>query len=234
MKPLSILKGVAGGVFVLALPVLFGTISLRWLVSDAGWQRAGFEKNGVSARTGLPPEELGRSATEISRYLLLERNDINLTVTIRGQARPLFNEREIRHMADVQSLLRGFYTLQLGAVAYALLYLAGSRLWIREGYWSALGRKLRWGGVLTLGLFGVFGVLSMLDFDKLFLRFHLLSFSNDFWMLDPTKDNLIMMFPQDFWYDSAIRLALASGAQALGATLLGTLLASGKKPVRRV
>ncbi len=34
MKLSSIVKGVAAGLFVLSLPVLFGTTSLRWLVSD--------------------------------------------------------------------------------------------------------------------------------------------------------------------------------------------------------
>jgi len=43
-------------------------------------------------------------------------------------------------------------------------------------------------------------------------------------MLDPTKDRLIMMFPEGFWYDSAIRLALATGGQALAAILVGSLI----------
>lgn len=224
MKLSGLLKGVAAGLFVLSLPLLFGTVSLRWLVSDSGWYRAGFAKHGVSERTGIAPGELGRAADELSRYLLLGRDDIDLTVRIGNQLRPLFNQRELLHMQDVQNLLRGFYTLQAAVAGYTLLYLGTSWLWLRGSYRRALGRKLRWGGALTLGLFGSFGLLSALNFDDLFLEFHLLSFDNDLWMLDPTKDNLIMMFPQGFWYDSAIRLALATGSQALGALLVGSFL----------
>ncbi|MHB0868030.1 MAG: TIGR01906 family membrane protein [Chloroflexota bacterium] len=225
MRLRSTLKGIAAVLFVISLPILFGTISLRWLVSDTGWYRSNFVKYGVSARTRISPEELGRSAEEISRYLLLKRDDVDLRVRIGNDTRPLFGERELVHMLDVQKLLGSFYTLQMAAAGYSLLYLGASRLWLREGYWRSLGNKLRWGGGLTLGLFGGFGLLSMFSFDDLFLQFHLISFDNDLWMLDPTRDNLIMMFPQGFWYDSAIRLALATGAQALGALLAGSLLA---------
>ncbi|MGE5618741.1 MAG: TIGR01906 family membrane protein [Sphingomonadaceae bacterium] len=224
MRPVSILKGIAAALFVASMPILFCTISLRWLVSDTGWYRSNFAKYGVSERTRISPEELGRSAEEISRYLLLNRDDIDLQVKVGNEIRPLFNQRELTHMLDVQKLLGGFYTLQTVAAGYSLLYLAASRLWTREGYLRSQGSKLRWGGGLTLGLFGAFGALSAFNFDELFLQFHLISFDNDLWMLDPTRDNLIMMFPQGFWYDSAIRLALMAGAQALGSVLVGSFL----------
>ncbi len=221
----NLLKGIAAGAFVLSLPVLFGTLSLRWLVSDVGWYRAGFSKYGVSERTGISPDELGRAAEQISRYLLLERDSIDIPVKVGNQMRPLFNERELKHLDDVQKLLAGFYTIQGAAAWWVILYLVACRLWLKGGSRSAVGNQLRWGGALALALFGAFGLLSMMDFDELFLRFHLISFDNDLWMLDPTRDYLIMMFPQGFWYDSAVRLATATGAQALVAILLGSLLA---------
>jgi integral membrane protein (TIGR01906 family) len=208
--------------FVLSLPVLFGTISLRWLVSDVGWYRSGFEKYGVSARTNMDPAELNRAAAEISRYLLLERDDVEIPVRVGNASVPLFNEREIRHMDDVRNLLHAFYSLQLGAASYAIIYLVVGWFRLKGRAWAALGSKLRWGGGLTLGLFGGFSLLSLFSFDELFLQFHLVSFDNDLWILDPSKDRLIMMFPQGFWYDSAIRLALGTIAQALVALLIGS------------
>jgi integral membrane protein (TIGR01906 family) len=221
----KILKAIAAGLFVLSLPVLFGTTSLRWLVSDSGWYRTGFEKYGISARTGIAPDELGRKAEEISKYLLFQRDRVDdIKVVQRGQTQLLFGDRENKHMDDVRELMGRFYTLQLASGVYVLAYLAGSRLWLGRSYRRSVGRGLRWGGTLTLGLFGLVGALSLLDFDQLFLQFHLVSFDNDLWILDPTKDNLIMMFPQGFWYDSAIRLALATGSQALVSILIGWLL----------
>jgi uncharacterized membrane protein len=42
------------------------------------------------------------------------------------------------------------------------------------------------------------------------LQFHLLSFSNQFWQLNPAKDYLIMLFPGGFWSDAALFCALAT------------------------
>jgi len=234
MKLINFLKGAAAVLFVLSLPVLFCTTSLRWLVSDAGWYQAGFAKYGVSARTGLSDQDLARSAGQISSYLLLKQDSLDIPVQIAGVTQPLFKERELLHMNDVRNLLNNFYVLQGISALYALLYLGLSPIWLRGRFWRSLGGMLRWGGGITLGLFAGFGVLSMLDFDNLFLEFHLLSFDNNLWILDPTKDNLLMMFPQGFWYDSAIRLALVTGAQASGALIVGGLLTATQPPHSRM
>ena len=221
----GLLKGVAAGLFVVSLPVLFGTSSLRWLVADTGWYQAGFEKYGVSARTGISPAELARSADQISKYLVFQRERVDdITVTINGQTQPLFKDRENRHMADVKALMGRFYDLQTATGIYALLYLMISRFWLGQAYWRSIGRGLRWGGALTLGMFAVVGALASANFDEFWTRFHLISFDNDLWMLDPTKDNLIMMFPEGFWYDSVIRFALATGSQAVAAIAVGFLI----------
>ncbi len=229
MRIAGILKGVAAGLFVLSLPVLFGTTSLRWLVSDTGWYRAGFQKYGVSATTGISSEELDRSADQISKYLLLQRDRVDdIRVTIGGLVVPLFNDRENKHMVDVQRLFGRFYTLQIVSGVYVLFYLAAGRLWLGQGYWRAIGRGLRWGGATTLGIFALVGALSLMDFGEFWTRIHLLVFDNNLWILDPSKDRLIMMFPEGFWYDSAIRMALATGGQALAAIVVGFLLTARK------
>ncbi len=73
---------------------------------------------------------------------------------------------------------------------------------------------------MTLALMLALGLGTLLGFDQLFLQFHLLSFANDFWQLDPTRDYLVMLFPQGFWYDATLFVALAT---AVGAVVLGGL-----------
>jgi integral membrane protein (TIGR01906 family) len=221
----------AAALAVAALVILFGTLALRWMVSDTGWYRDNFEKNGISAVTGIPDAELSASADEISRYLLLQRDQVDdLSVTVRGQLRPLFNERETLHLGHVLGLLRNLYILQVAAGGYLVLYLlVAGRSVMREAV-RDLGRKMWWAGILTFGVFGAFGFLSMLRFDELFLQFHLASFEGDCWLFDPTTDNLVMMFPQPFWNESAVRLALATGTQALAAMAVSALLARRDSP----
>jgi len=64
----------------------------------------------------------------------------------------------------------------------------------------------------------VLGLSAMLNFDQFFLQFHLLSFSNEFWQLDPGQDYLIMLFPRGFWYDATL---ICAAATATGAAILG-------------
>ncbi len=224
MKLINFLKGAAAVLFVLSLPVLFCTTTLRWLVSDTSWYQAGFVKYGVSARTGISAQDLAKSAEQISSYLLVKQDSLDIPVRIAGSVQPLFKERELLHMRDVRNLLNNFYVMQGVSLLYALLYLAISPIWLRGNYLRSIGQRLRWGGGLTLGVFAGFGILSMFDFDSLFLKFHMVSFDNDLWILDPAKDNLIMMFPQGFWYDSAMRLAVVTAAEALGAVVVGSFM----------
>lgn len=86
------------------------------------------------------------------------------------------------------------------------------------------GDELAWllllGGGLTALLLAGFGLLALAGFDTLFLRFHQLAFSNDFWRLDPRRDYLVLLFPQNFWFDATLWFSLRALAG-------GLLLAAG-------
>ena len=71
------------------------------------------------------------------------------------------------------------------------------------------------GGAATLGLVVVVGLASLVGFDRLFLAFHLVSFSNDLWQLDPARDNLIAMYPEGFFFDATMLIALSTIVEAL-------------------
>jgi integral membrane protein (TIGR01906 family) len=59
------------------------------------------------------------------------------------------------------------------------------------------------------------GLATFFNFDDFFYRFHIFSFANDFWLLDPATDFLVMLFPQGFWYDATVAVALVTAAAAL-------------------
>jgi integral membrane protein (TIGR01906 family) len=90
---------------------------------------------------------------------------------------------------------------------------------------------LLFGGSLTLVLMLALGLVIIFNFDQFFLKFHLLSFANDFWMLDPTKDYLIMLFPQGFWYDAALCCVIATVAGAIILGGVGWWLKRGRSKV---
>jgi integral membrane protein (TIGR01906 family) len=72
---------------------------------------------------------------------------------------------------------------------------------------SGVGRLLKGlqaGAAVTIGILGSVMLWALIDFNSIFYIFHILSFSNDLWLLDPATDYLIMMFPSGFFFDGAI------------------------------
>ncbi len=199
--------------FILCLPVLLLTTSIGWAVNSPWLYEYGFKKYNVSQTTRLAEPELEKIAKALVLYFNSDEEYISLTVT--KDDKPLFNQREVVHLKDVKDLIWLDYRVLLGTLVYALAYCGVSLFWRRKRYW----RQLAWGVVrssgLTLALVLVLGLGTLLNFDQLFLQFHLLSFANELWQLDPTRDYLIMLFPQGFWYDAALLIAGTTAGLAI-------------------
>jgi integral membrane protein (TIGR01906 family) len=112
--------------------------------------------------------------------------------------------------------------VQETSLAFALAFVVAVFIWAAEAPLRVLARILLQASLFTLGLLTLFAVLALVGFDELFLRFHLLAFTNDLWKLDPDTDHLIQMFPRDFWFDATMLMA---GLTALEAVLLASLSA---------
>jgi len=227
---LRILGIAAKWLFILCLPLLLLTVSLCGAVNSIGLYGYGFEKYNVGQTTGLAQPELKKAATGLIRYFNSDEEYISLTVIKDGEPFTLFNQREVAHLRDVKGLVWLDYWVLLGTLIYALGY-AGVSLWRKDQ------RQLAWGLVggsgLTLALMLALGLGTLLNFDRLFLQFHFISFTNELWRLDPTKDYLIMLFPQGFWYDATTFciLGAVAGAVVLGGVGAGCLLFSRRRLV---
>ena len=190
--------------FMLCLPILLLTASIGWATNSHWLYEYGFERYNVSQTTGLAEVELEKAATGLISYFNSGEANISLTVIKNGEPFELFNQREVIHLRDVKGLIWLDYWVLLGTLIYTLSYAGVSLFWQRGRYWRQLARRIVGGSGITLALMLATGLGILLNFDQLFLQFHLLSFSNEFWQLDPTRDYLIMLFPGGFWYDAAI------------------------------
>ena len=102
-----------------------------------------------------------------------------------GVRRSLYTEREVLHMKDVKGLVRGVYAVQWLAGLYLAGYAAVGLFLGWRALLPKLVRRLAMGGAATLGLVALVGLASLVGFDRLFLAFHLVSFSNDLWQPGP-------------------------------------------------
>ena len=205
----------AGLLFVLAIPLFLVTGSVTWALNDAGLYNGGFERYDVARRTGITNADLRRAGADIRHYFNSGQELLELRAPVYGVEREIFNEREVAHMRDVKGLVRGVYLLAALSLAYILAATAAGFRWRGWAFVGTLARLVMSGGGLTLALLVAMGALILTAFDALFLAFHLVSFSNDFWQLDPRSDYLIIMFPQGFWFDATARVAITTTAGAL-------------------
>jgi len=190
---------------MVCLPMLLVTATIAFEFNSLWLYKNGFQKYNVSQTTGLAEAELEKAARGLISYFNSDEEYISLTVIKDGKPFELFNQREVAHLKDVKKLVQLDYRLLLGAAIYVGAY-AGICLFRRRR------RRLAWGVVggssIVLGMMLALGIGSTVQgFDQLFTQFHLFAFTNEFWMLDPTKDYLIMLFPEGFWYDVAMLFA---------------------------
>jgi integral membrane protein (TIGR01906 family) len=223
-------RGIVSVAFILLLPLLLISTSLRGLVTDRDFMLAGFRDNQVARTTGLDDPQLARIADAFVTYFQGPPGQIQMQVTVNGQARPLFNDREVTHMEDVQALIQWFLRIQIVAAGVVILRVVFALAVDRAP--EPLGRDLLLSAALMVALVVVVGALSLIDFTELWTRFHQVAFRNDLWQLDPTRDYLIMLFPEPFWYAATIRMATSVALGTALVILSGVVLEFGPRLLR--
>ena len=215
---MAFLRAFFTALFVIAIPLFLVTTNVRWAFNDLRLFSYGFDKYDISIVTGIERGELMRAARQIRAYFNNSEEFLDVRVKLRGQEIRLYgdrDDRQIQHMRDVKGLVQGVYRLQEGSGAYILAYVVIGLFMARRAFMRRLVRHSLWGGVLTVSLVVLLGLGFLVGFQQLFLAFHLVSFSNTLWQLDPRKDYLIMMFPQGFFFDATMFIALTTVAEAV-------------------
>ncbi|MBV9358614.1 MAG: TIGR01906 family membrane protein [Chloroflexi bacterium] len=207
--------------FIVAVVLGLISINLRSLVLDRDFMLQGFLRNQVALTTGLDQPQLERIADAFVAYFQAPPGQIQLDVVVAGQHRPLFNDREVAHMEDVQRLIQFFLNL-LPVVAVVVVVRLLQAVVIEHGV-ARLGRDLVFSVGLMVAIVLFVAIASAIDFDDLWTRFHEVAFRNDLWQLDPTRDYLIMLFPEPFWFAATVRLALGIALQSLVLAVVGVL-----------
>lgn len=189
--------GLAYGIGLALLITLVGPLALfnPWFVSALQ------ARHGVAAAFDQPQPEVDRVTREMLVDLVLD-GDFDAGFADRA---PLLDQRERSHMHDVSVLVR----LLLLVVSLAAITVAVCGRLMRDDV-RAKGRIM----LLSAGIIGSAAVLLALAFafafETAFLAFHAIFFPPDSFLFPPGS-NLIVLFPEPFWFDAS----LAAGATIL-------------------
>ena len=178
----------------------------------------GFDEYNISEATGISDDQLKKAAKDLRHYFNSGEESAQIQVIKDGQPFDLFNQRELLHLKDVKEIIKLFYLVQWITLAYIIIFIASGFVIQKRAFIIRISKGLLLGAVSTLALFAFMGIWALIDFDSIFLAFHHISFSNDLWILDPSRDYLIMMFPEEFFMDAALLLV---GFTVLEAIIMG-------------
>jgi integral membrane protein (TIGR01906 family) len=206
--------------FIVLIPVVMLLTAVRLLLTDAF---INFEYN----MPGFPPDSFGLSMEDRLRWApvaldyLLNDEGIEFLGELKFEdGGSLYNQRELRHMADVKQLTKtALRTWQVGLLILGAL---GAAVIITQGSQRLL-EHLNDASRLTLIIMGVLALGVIVAFSVLFVGFHRIFFEGSTWLF-PTSDTLIRLFPQRFWRDAFILLSLGTALPSGAIYLISRLL----------
>ena len=211
-------------------PLLAGAASVATIVVVIGFTVALFfnplwigfeqERTGVPAITGYTPEQVRTVTGSVLADLFFGPPEF--AVVVNGQ--PVLDAAERSHMVDVHNVLLPVAGLFGLAIVVLVGFVATSRrrIWL----WRAISR-----GSAALALVGiVVGVAVLFFFDAAFLLFHLVFFPQGNFSFDPRTERLTQLFPDQFWTETSLGIALVGLATAITVSLVARRL-SGRTTI---
>jgi integral membrane protein (TIGR01906 family) len=170
---------------ILPLAILLG--SAYTIIFNQSWYEKEFEKLRIYDSFDKEKQEI-KSETAKIIFFLKGKSDLNTE---------FLNEKEKIHMQDVRSIVKKYQIVTYLVVLATLTLL----------FFTRKDKKaLLYAGFSALVCLGVFLVIIATMFSAVFITFHEIFFTNDFWMLNPETDNLIKLFPEQFFIDAIKRM----------------------------
>ena len=164
------------------------------------------DRAGVGALTGYNHAELDEIADALLNDLKSQASG-GFGVTLFATSEQVLNERERDHMRDVRSVFRMFALLVVaGAIGLVVVFQRARKPGARAAAWRSVANGAK---SLAIGLV-VVGAFALVAFDAAFELFHRLFFSAGSYTFDPATSRLVQLFPDQFWFETAIAVAIAA------------------------
>lgn len=195
---LNSVLGILISVFLLITAVQYFTFNEEYLYKN------------IDKNVPVPSEDLKLISRQLADYLEDQQNNLIFKITYEGEKREAFNSREIHHMIDVKNIYVQLNYLKL----LSLLLIIAIVFFVRKKY---LLNAMYYSAGLSFGFSLILGIIISINFNKAFIIFHEIAFSNDLWLLDPRTDLLINLLPLSFFINISIHmLVLFIALQSLG------------------
>jgi integral membrane protein (TIGR01906 family) len=180
-------------IFIISIYIFILLTIFEYSSLNVSYFKNKFEENNTDEITGKSTEELISISEKIISYLKGKRDDL----IIYDEKGLVFEGREVEHMKDVKTLFNRGYMIRNIFLVSAL----AAGLVLKFFYKDRILKLLFYGGILFGFVLILIGLIIIFNFDRAFVIFHEILFSNDLWILNPEQDLLIQMLPSNFFSD---------------------------------
>ena len=198
-----------GAVTAFCMTVFIILFSVFTVVNDRDFYPEQFEKNNVARDCKMSLEDVNKAMTVLLDYLEGKRDDISVTVEKDGVTEEAFYERETLHMVDVKALYRrakAAMYFSLAAACGGLLRLMCKTKRSKKEFSAALKSGMKITGIIFAVFIAVIIAAVLYDFNRFWIKFHELFFSNDLWLLDPRYSTMINMLPEPLFEAMVVKI----------------------------
>jgi integral membrane protein (TIGR01906 family) len=188
---------------LLAVATLDGRDTYRDIAQASGVTGATFHRNGQTWIVDL--SVLVQLHEQTLEYVLGASSSLP---QFGGTGVPVFDTNESSHLADVRNIFAWLRPI----FAVALSFLLAIIFRMRD---AGVRRLLRDGAVISGAVVGAIGIAAAVAFDPLFLLFHEIFFPQGNFLFPPDS-NLLILYPDAYWYGVTLRIGLAFVAAMAG------------------
>jgi len=155
----------------------------------------------IDKNVPVPSDDLQVISEKLADYLENKEDSLAFEITFAGETRAAFNSREIQHMVDVKEIYIKLNYLKLISllIIISIIALNRKKYLLSAMYYSA---------GLSFGISILLALVFTINFNKAFIFFHEIAFSNDLWLLDPRTDLLINLLPLSFFTNISIHILI--------------------------
>ena len=200
---MKVLRSILWWIFIWCIPLFLIASTILWEVKSIRLYEYGVDTYQISDASGIAKPELMKLYQHLIDYYNSKVDTAQVTVIKSGEKLNVFSEKELIHLKDVKGLIQLDHTVQIATFGVMLICVMGLLLWIRNS-WRVAVKGLFWGSVITFSVVIFLSLWSMFGFEQLFVLFHLVSFTNEFWIIDPNEGSFLVLFPGSFFYDAAL------------------------------
>lgn len=136
---------------------------------------------------GLPYSQLITTYDEIIRFLL-NPQEVDFALSYFSSS-----AQGIQHFADVKFLI--FMLIVSGLISFALMF-----YFLQQSVKKRLKRKMSPYFYFAMALPMFLLIAMIFSFDRVFILFHQVVFTNDYWLFNPASDPVIQILPQEFFF----------------------------------